>query len=419
MDRSRHTVVIVLLGGLSALGPFAIDTYLPGFLVIARDLKTDVAHVGFTLTSYILGVAVGQLVYGPILDRWGRKKPLVIGTAIFSAAAIGCALAPSINWLITLRLFLALGGSVGLVGSRAIIRDLFSGRDIARALSMLMMVFGVAPVIAPTMGGLLVAAFGWRSVFAVLAGISVLMVVAVKHYLYESKGCDPSVSLRPKHVLVSYIAVFKEREFTLYALAAAATSGALFSYLTGAPFLYGHLFGFTVSQTGWLIGMNACALIAANQVNRMALRRYGSSRVLVTATSVQATTGLLLLAGALSGFLPRTATLGLIVCYLFCFGFVFPNAIALALQPFSRNAGSASALVGSIQMGAGALASWSVSYFHNGTPVPMILTMTVSAVVSLVLFVWGALPPRVDNGQPVPDPPSRIVKRLVGPEKSG
>lgn len=393
-EKARHNLVILVLGALGALGPFSTDMYLPGFPAIARDLKTDSAHVGYTLTSFFIGVALGQLLYGPVLDRYGRRKPLVFGLLVYIGAALGCALAPSIDFLIAIRLFLALGGCVGMVGSRSVVRDLFSGGDIARALSMLMMVFGIAPIIAPTMGGMVLAAMGWRFIFCILVAIGAFTLVAVKLFLPESKGPDPSISLRPLQVLSEYVKVLRTRLFVLPAVAVAAASGGLFAYLTGAPFVFIDLFGFTATQSGWIFGTNAAAMILGSQVNRLWLRRQESATVLLSITITQSVAAVLLLAGSLMGFLSPFATLGLLLSYLFCFGLVLPNAMGLALEPFSRNAGSASALIGSLQMAAGAITSALVSAFHSGTGVPMASVMTACTGVTLIMAAMSALLPR-------------------------
>jgi DHA1 family bicyclomycin/chloramphenicol resistance-like MFS transporter len=390
-DRKQHNLIMLVLGALAAIGPFSTDMYLPGFQAIAHSLRTDIAHVDLSLTSYFIGISLGQLAYGPMLDRYGRKKPIVIGLLLYIFAALGCALSPSIAYLITLRFFLAVGACVGMVGSRAVVRDLFSGSEIARALSMLMMIFGIAPIIAPTIGGLAVTLFGWRFIFGVLAAIAVVVLFAVQRLLRETKQADLSVSLRPANVVREYLNVFREREFIVYAGAASAATACLFSYITGSPFVFIDLFGFTPTQFGWIYGVNACSLIAANHVNRVLLKKYDIRRVLLVCTIVQSAIGVLLLAGSCMGFLPKMATLGLIFCFLFCFASIMPNAMGLALQRFSRNAGSASALIGAMQMIVGALASALVSYLHDGTAFPMALMMCASASTALILLATATL----------------------------
>jgi DHA1 family bicyclomycin/chloramphenicol resistance-like MFS transporter len=391
MDRKQQNTILFVLGALSAIAPFSVDMYLPGFPAIARDLKTDVAQVGLTLTSYFIGLSMGQLMFGPVLDRYGRKKPLMVGLFVYILAAVGCTFSPSINYLIGLRLFLAMGCCVGMVGSSSVIRDLFSGREVARALSVLMTIFGVAPIIAPTIGGLIVSTLGWRFIFGVLAVMGAFVLVAIKQVLPETKGADPSISLRPKSVMIGYSKVFGERRFVIYALAGAAGSGGLFSYITGSPFVYIDLFGFTATQYGWIFGVNALATVVGNQVNRMLLRKYDSALILPAVTALQTAIGLLLLTGSFTGMLPKMAFVGLVVLFLFCFGFINPNSAALALQPFSRNVGSASAIMGSTMMISGAVASGLVSYLHNGTAVPMTLMMAVCPGAGFILMTLGPL----------------------------
>jgi DHA1 family bicyclomycin/chloramphenicol resistance-like MFS transporter len=283
-------------------------------------------------------------------------------------------------------LFLALGGCVGLVGSRAVVRDLFSGNEIARVLSMLMMVFGIAPIVAPTIGGLVVAALGWQFIFLILAGIAALILFAVSRFLPESKGADTSISLRPRNVTLAYLKVYREPTFLRHTLASAAAVAGFFSYISGSPFVYMKLLGFTETQFGWLYGTNVLGLIIASQINRLWLRRRSSAEVLLMAAAAQVCVALMLVIGAYFGFIGTMTTIGLIFCYLFCFGFVSPNVIALALQPFTRNAGSASALIGSIQMVAAASSSGLVSYLHNGTAMPMLSVMAGCTSICLVLL---------------------------------
>lgn len=391
MERKQYNATIWLLGSLAAIGPFSIDMYLPGFPAIAVDLSTDMAHVGLTLTSYFVGISVGQIAYGPLMDRFGRKKPLMLGLIVYIVAALGCALSPSVSVLITLRFFLALGGCVGMAGSRAVVRDLFSGREIARALSALVMVFGVAPIVAPTMGGLVVKTFGWRFIFVALAAIGVAVLVALSRFLRETKGEDTSISLHPKNVVVEYLRLFREPAFVTYAFVSAAAAGGFLAYISGSAFVYMKLFGFTETQFGWMYSANAVGLIAASQINRFWLRMLDSARILRIVAAIQFCLVAVLFALPLNEFIGTAGFIGLIFCYLFLFGFVNPNTMALALHPFTRNAGSASALIGCIQMVGGASASGLVSYLYNGTAMPMIWVMAGCTGVTLLVLGGSGL----------------------------
>lgn len=374
-----------------SIGPFSTDMYLPGFLAIAKGLKTDIAHVGLSLTSYFIGVSIGQIVYGPLLDRYGRKNPLLLGFLVYTVASLGCAFSPTIHVLVAMRFFAGFGACVGMVGSRAVVRDLFSGTEMARMLSLLMMVFGIAPIVAPTIGSFMVSAFSWQYIFLLLAAIGFLIFLAMGRFLRETKGRDASISLHPKNVILEYVDVFRNRAFVTYGLAAAAATAGFFSYIAGSAFVYMKLLGFTEIEFGLIYGGNVVGLVLSNQVNRVLLKRHGASQVLRTVTAAQFLLIMFLVIGGLTGFAGKAAILGLIFCYLFGFGCVMSNAIALALEPFTRNAGTASALIGSLQMVAGALSSGLVSYLHNGTIVPMVSMMAGCTCICLLLLFGSAL----------------------------
>lgn len=387
MNRKKLRKIIVLLGVLSALGPFSIDMYLPGFPDIAADLHTSIAAVGYSLTSYFVGISVGQLLYGPVVDRFGRKKPLVFGLSLYTLAALSCALSPDIYWLIGLRGLLAIGGCAGMVAGRAVVRDLFPPTDIAKVISTLMLIMGVAPLIAPSVGGWMVTALGWRAIFVTLASISALMLAAVLLILPESRGPDPTVSLAPRAVLAKYWAVFREPAFIVYGLAGAFTLGSLFAYISGSPFIYMEKLRFTQTQYGFLFSFNSFGYIGGSQLNRLLLRRYDSLKVAEAASLVIAALGLLMVASASVAGLPAYLMLGLLFLFLVVSGLLGPNSTALALAPFSENAGSASALIGFSQMLFGALASALVSALHNHTALPMTGVMAACALASAGLIL--------------------------------
>ncbi|HEY4651327.1 MAG TPA: multidrug effflux MFS transporter [Pontibacter sp.] len=387
MNKKQHRTIILVLGALAALGPFAIDMYLPGFPAIAKDLNTDIAHVGLSLTSYFIGIAAGQLIYGPLVDRYGRKKPLIIGLSLFVLAALGCALVPSVEWLIALRLLLALGGCVGMVASRAMVRDLFPLKEIPNVFSTLMLVMGVAPIVAPTIGGYVTAHLGWQFIFVVLAAIATSVLLAVVKLLPESRGADPSISLKPQFILRDFGAVLKERTFLTYAVSASLAQAGMFAYISGSPFVFMEYFGLSDTLYGWAFGMNAGGYILGSQFNRLLLRRSTSNQITLKLGFLQFAAGAALVLGAVTGSLNAVGTLALLFTFMFSLGIINPNASALALAPFTRNAGSASAILGSMQMGVGALASAAVSYLHNRTLLPMTGIMAVLTTLSLIILV--------------------------------
>ncbi|MEI6948411.1 multidrug effflux MFS transporter [Paraflavisolibacter sp. H34] len=386
MHQKKQMRLLLILGGLIALSPFSIDMYLPAFPAIAHSLKTDLAHLGYSLTSYYAGLCAGQLVYGVLIDRFGRKKPLVAGLLLYLAAAAGCALAPDVNVLIAVRLLMALGGCVGMVASRAIVRDLFPPGATARVLSQLVLVMGVAPIIAPTIGGFVSALAGWRWVFGVMGAIALALIAAVAGLLPETKQPDRAVSLRIPHMGSEYAAVLKNPSFLLSSLAGGISYAGMYAYIAGSPFVFMERFGFSDRAYGWAFAFNAGGLILGSQLNRLVLKRWESGPIALRAAVLLLAAGLGLLVSAAGGGGP-IVLLGFTFLFLFCLGFINPNTTALALKPFTAAAGRASALLGSLQMVAGVLASWLVSFLHNGTVVTMPAVMFGCAVCTLVLLL--------------------------------
>lgn len=386
--KNNHTMIILLLGALTAIGPFSIDMYLPGFPAIAKDFHINIALVGLSLTSYFFGISIGQLIYGPLTDRFGRKKPLLVGLVIYLISAIGCGLSLNIYSLILFRLFLALGGCVGLVASRAVVRDLFPPHETAGVFSLLMLVMGISPVIAPTVGGLVSQHFGWRGIFALLVLFSAALIVATLFRLPESRGHDRTVSLKLHHIIKEYWIILKNREFLVFTLAGGISFGAMFAYIAGGPFVFMEHYRLDQTQFGLVFGANACALILGSQINRFLLKKQKVTTLIYIPSAVQIVTALLLVILTLSGLMNAILLLSLIFCYMFCQGFLNPNTAALALRPFDRTAGFASALMGSIQMVISAGATALVTILFNNTILPMIGIMSSAVALSFLLLCF-------------------------------
>ena len=386
MQNKQHTIIIVILGLLIALSPFSIDMYLPAFPAIASSLKTDIAHVGYSLTSYYAGLCAGQLIYGILIDRFGRKRPLYAGLLIYLVAALACAFSLHINMMVIVRLFMALGGCVGMVGARAIVRDLFPPKDTARVLSLLVLVMGIAPIIAPTIGGMVNTLIGWRWVFGVMALIALALLIATYTLLPETKTPDPGVSLRIRDVLPEYTSVLKNPAFLVYTLAGGISYAGLYAYIAGSPFVFMTKFGFSDTAYSWAFAFNACGLISGSQINRALLNRYDSTQISSYASIMLFVTGLLLLITTTMGIAGASMTLCFTFLFLFCLGFLNPNTTALALRPFTAAAGRASAVLGSVQMIAGVIASWTVNFFFNGTTVVMAAVMFACTALTLILL---------------------------------
>lgn len=389
MNTTNRSLLILILGLLSAIGPLSIDMYLPGFPAIASDLNTTIDHISYSLSSFFIGICAGQLISGPLLDRFGRKPPLYAGLIIYVIASIGCAMSTSADMLIGFRLLQALGGCVGMVAPSAIVRDVFPVNESAKVFSLLILVLGVSPIIAPTFGSFLVSHFSWNAVFIVLAIIVVLLLAAVFFFLPESKKADPSLSLKPKAILGNFFTVVREPQFYTYALAGAIAAAGLFAYLAGSPFVFMNLFRVSATQYGWIFAIIAAGLITSSQLNNRLLKKYNSEQIIKAVLLIQSSIGIILFIGAVMNLLNLYSTIGLMFLFLSCQGFTFPNSAALSLAPFTKEAGSASALMGAIQMAFGALASAVVGMISNGTMLPMTGIMAGCATLGLIVLLLG------------------------------
>ena len=389
MTKKKYFLLILILGTLSAISPFSIDMYLPGFPAIAKDLNTTVAKVQLSLSSYFIGISIGQLFYGPLLDRFGRKQPLYFGLALYLLASIGCALAISVESLIVFRFLQALGGCVGLVASRAMIRDIFPVSEIAKVFSLLMLVIGVSPLLAPTLGGYVTVAFGWHYIFIILALMSALILAGVHYVLPESREPDKSILLKPRPILKNFLTVLKTPQFYTYTFTGAIAASGLYAYIAGSPYVFMEIYKVSAEHYGWIFALIAVGIIGSSQLNTILLRRFKSEQIIVGALICQSITGLFLVTGAYFGFTGLGSTIFLIFIFLCCQGFSFPNSSALALTPFIRNAGSASALLGSFQMALGAVATVMVSVLSNHTALPMTGVMAFCAICSLSVLLIG------------------------------
>ena len=389
MINTKRSLLIFILGLLSAIGPFSIDMYLPGFPTIATSLNTTVEKVGYSLSSFFIGICVGQLLCGPLLDRFGRKRPLVIGLILYIVASVACSLSRSVEVLILFRFLQAIGGCVGMVAPNAIVRDVFPVEENAKVFSLLILILGVSPILAPTAGSYVVAKLGWQVVFVILAILGTLILLLVAKWLPESKGADASVSLRPKPILQGFFHVVKEPQFATYAFAGAIASAGLFAYLSGSPFVFMQLYGVSEQQYGLIFAFIAAGLIGCSQLNNRILRKYNSAQILKVVLLSQSLIGLLLIAGIATKTIGLYGTVALMLLFLSCQGFTFPNAAAMAMAPFTKGAGSASALMGALQMVCGALATAVVGLLFNGTAVPMAAIMAACSVAGLIILLLG------------------------------
>jgi DHA1 family bicyclomycin/chloramphenicol resistance-like MFS transporter len=389
MTRKQQFLLILILGSLATISPFSIDMYLPGFPSIARDLNTTIASVQLSLTSYFIGIAAGQILYGPLLDRFGRKIPLYSGLAIYILASLGCAFTNSIESLIVMRFLQALGGCAGMVAAQTLVRDLFPVNKTAQAFSSMTLVVAVSPMIAPTIGGYMIVAFGWHSLFIVLAILTALILATSYFLLPQGKKPDPSISLKPRSVVRNFYTVIRQPQFMVYTLAGGLASSAPFAYIAGSADVFMNIYGVSEQTYGWIFAMIAAVIIGSTQFNHLLLRKFTSQQIVKVTLTLQAVVGIILIIGTVYGWYDKTGLIFLIALLLSGHGLVNPNATALSLAPFSKHTGSAASLSGSFRMAMGGVASALVSAFHNQTAIPMIAVMTGCIFCGLVLLAAG------------------------------
>jgi DHA1 family bicyclomycin/chloramphenicol resistance-like MFS transporter len=371
--------VVLILGALSAFGPLSIDMYLPGLPGLGRDLDAPAWAVQLTLTACLSGLALGQILAGPLSDRFGRRGPLLVGVAAYAVASLLCAVAPSIAVLVVLRFAQGLAGAAGIVIARAIVRDMHSGVAAARFFSLLMLVNGLAPILAPVIGGQVLTVTTWRGVFVVLSAIGALLVVAAATGLRETLPAERRHPGGIGATLLTFGRLLGDRTFVGHALACGLSFGAMFAYISGSPFVIQDIYGASPQLFSVMFAGNALGLVAASQCNRALLLRFEPLAIMRAALSLQALAAVALLAVVAAG----TGVWG-IVPLLFVvvasLGLVLPNATALALADHPRVAGSASGLLGVLQFIVGAAAAPLVGVGGTDTALPMALTIAVLGV---------------------------------------
>ena len=373
--------LVILLGALTGFAPMGIDMYLPSLPAIGADLKASASQTQATLAAFLAGMAVGQLIYGPASDRFGRRMPIFFGVGVFVLASVACALATSPDFLIGARFVQALGGCAGGVVARAVIRDRFDHTETARTLSLMTLIMGLAPILAPLTGGYIMALAGWRAIFWFLAVFGLATGVAAYLFLRESRSEETAAQARSETPIGAFIALLQQPKLMGYAIAGALNGAVLFTYISSSPELIIGTYKVPPSQFGWVFGFNAFGVIMASQVNRYLLVRRTPDQVLSAASLCAAGFGVLLTLAAFAGQGPFVI-LPLIFLVLTSYGFMQGNTQAGALSVDPKRAGSVSALTGSGSFAAGALAAWVSGTFHDGTARPMALTILVCLIGS-------------------------------------
>jgi DHA1 family bicyclomycin/chloramphenicol resistance-like MFS transporter len=385
--------LVFLLGALTAFAPMSIDMYLPSLPTIGAALSASSGQTQATVSAFLAGMAIGQLFYGPASDRFGRRGPILLGIAIYIAASAACALATSPEMLIGARFVQALGGCAGAVVARAVVRDRFDHVETARMLSLLMLVMGLAPVLAPLIGGVILEISGWRAIFWALAGFGVCVGIAAALRLKESRSEATAAQARSENPLRAYLALLRQPRLVGYALAGAFNGATLFTYISASPDLLIGTYGISPGHFGLVFGLNAAGLIGAGQVNRMILRRATPDQVLRTASLASVALAALLALAAATGLGGPWTVLPLLFALLASYGFMQGNATAGALNVDPLRAGSTSALLGAVSFATGAVASTISGLLHDGTARPMAMIMFAAMVGSALALRLLALRP--------------------------
>jgi DHA1 family bicyclomycin/chloramphenicol resistance-like MFS transporter len=388
LTRPGTARLVVILGSMVAIGPLSIDMYLPALPEIARALDARAAEVQITLTACVAGLALGQLFIGPLSDRAGRRRPLIAGLVTYACASLLCALAPSVHVLTGLRFVQGLAGGAGIVIGRAVVRDLYSGAAAARLFSSLMLVTGLAPILAPVVGAQVLRVTAWEGVFVALAVLAALIVTLAAVALPETLPAARRDRGGLGETVRTMRRLLAERSFAGYALTAGLAFGALFAYISGSPFVLEDVYGLSPQRFSFAFGANGLGLVAASQVNARLVERYGPALLLRCALHVIAAASAALLAVVALGDLGVWPVILATFTVMSSLAFVMPNATALALADHAEVAGTASALLGVTQFLVGGLAAPLVGLGGTGSAVPM-------AVVMLALALGAVLAQRV------------------------
>lgn len=385
----RHALT---LGTLVALGALGIDTYLPAFPAIAKSLRVSEGQVQLSLVSYFVAIALGQMVYGALSDRHGRRLPLLVGLTIFTLASVGCALSRNIETLIAMRFLQGLGACAGMTIPSAVVRDLRSGEEAARLFALMILVLGVSPIFAPLLGSLITAWMPWPALFWFLAFFGVLCIGSVAFLLEESHAPERRTTGPVAGVFATYARLLRERAFVVPVLTGGLSQAVLFAYLAASPFVYITLYHMAPTAYSGLFAFNAVGLIGLAQFNVPLLRRFGSTRLIRTASAAQTGATLVLL----TTLALRLDSLPLTAACLFvavgAHGLMGPTTTMMALEPNPDVAGAASALAGTLQFACGAISGSLVSALFDGTALPFAGVVAACAVAGLVLATLKSAP---------------------------
>jgi len=384
---ARRVELIILLGALTTFGALSIDMYLPALPTIAREFRAPIGAAEHTLTTFFLGFAAGQALFGPLADRFGRKPPLYVGLALYAATCLFCALSTGVEMLMFARFFQAIGACAGGVIARACVRDIFGPDETPRVFATMMLVLSVAPLIAPFLGGYFLLWASWRAIFWFQFAIGGLAAVAIAIRLPETHG-GAHRPLHPAILIVDYARIARDRAFIAYALSGAVSNASLYAYLTGSAHVFIDIYHVAPQSFGFFFAVNAAGLIGTAQIAARLVRKRLPERILLQAQVLHLVAGGLLVAVALSGIGGVYGIGAALFLFMSMNGAIGPMAGGVAMRHYAVNAGMASALLGSLQFVAGFAASLVMGAFNAATPLPLAATMAASAGLGLLLHLW-------------------------------
>ena len=387
--KKQNFFLILILGALNTITPFSIDMYLPAFPIIASELNTSIGNVALSVSTYFLGFATGQILYGPLLDRFGRKRPLHTGLILYIITTIACVASGTIEALLIMRFIQALSGCVASVAAMAMVRDFFPVSKSAGIISLLVLILGASPLLAPTVGSFIVVAWGWHFVFIILAAIAFIILVLVFFFLPEGHAPDKTISLKPTPIINGFKIILIEPRFYVFALAGSFSFSGLFVYVANSPAIFMDYFHLSAKAYGGIFALLSVGFIGGSQLNHILTRYYSYEKILKTTVVFQVAAAALFLIGSINEWYGLIPVIIFFFVLLSCAGITYPNAAALALAPFSRNAGTASALLGCIQIGIGGIISAVVGMLPFKPTLTMSLIMALSAAVALIILLSG------------------------------
>ena len=397
-----NSFILLLLGLLCVVTPLATDMYISSFTRIAAELHRSTPQVSLSLSAYLLGFALGQLFYGPLLDRFGRKRPLYFGLSIYILSSIGCAAAPDLQVLVALRFVQALGGCVAQVCAIAMVRDFFPLKESAKVLSTLFLLMGISPLLAPTVGSFIVSELGWRWIFVLLGLIGTIVLALTAVLLPEGHAADHSVLLNPRAILIGFWSILREPQFFTYTLAGSFSFAGLITYISGSPIVFIDGFHLSTRTFAFVFAGLVIGFAGGNQLNLILLRRFSIERIFLLALWAQVIVGSLFLVAMLGHANNLATSFVMFFMYLFCIGLTYPNGAALGMARFSKDAGRASALLGSLQIGTGAIVSTSIGVIGAKSVIPLLLA---TALLALFILLSGrgliTQPTQIVDNEPI------------------